>query len=102
MSADNGIYILETQEDSGVKEYRVAECQSIDNIYFGSQEERDESVRHFFGQSPIYMDYQAAREVAFQKEQEIYDRGWVLEYGISSISLPTPFPLKNKIVSNSA
>ena len=31
MSADNGIYILETT-NNGEKEYRVAHCQAVDNI----------------------------------------------------------------------
>jgi len=86
MSADNGIYILET---SG-PEYRVAYAQAIDNITYhpdrsDSQGWNEKQVRLYFSDSEVFN----TEEEAFAEAQKIADEwergsGW-LEYGICGL-----------------
>lgn len=83
MSADNGIYILQTYGP----EYRIVYVHAIDNI-FGRF---DESTHHFkgdtemilryFGEAPVYTDLEQAWDDA-NKMAEDYD--W-LEDGVCLI-----------------
>lgn len=99
MSADNGIYILKTPAPAikkgdaytnqhGKFEYRVAHTQAIENIDYC----------HFyipiiFGDCVVFTSKDAAEDEAFRMEKEIINGDFpVLEYGISSIEKPFPFP----------
>jgi len=64
MSADNGVYVLESplmaeapngQEIHYADEYRVAHCQAIENLWDCGQYSLD-FERQMFGQSPVYHD----------------------------------------------
>ena len=91
MSADNGIYILET---SG-PEYRVSHMMAIDNLNW-DDEKKDfsndpdvmiENAREMFVRAPVFFDKEEAERFAFQ-EAEDYP---FLEYGISSIKINRKF-----------
>jgi len=89
MSADNGIYILETP-DGNVFEYRVAHCQAIENLTYAEQNGDPEYVVRLFGDSEVFYDKTSALIAADKQAQEIME--WApLEYGISTISLPHKF-----------
>ena len=98
MSADNGIYILKTpappikngnyyESRNGVFEWRVAECQAIENIDYS-----DLYLPLLFGNSPVYTSYDDAFKVACNMEKEIDDEGFPLEYGICDIVKECFFP----------
>lgn len=91
MSADNGIYILETNHKEGGHEYRVAHQQAIDNLSWSEEtasDTEDENIhiknaRGMFSDSPVFIDGSLAWEFAnnLSKEYEI------LEYGIQQIKI---------------
>jgi hypothetical protein len=66
MSADNGIYVLET---SG-PEFRVAYSQAIDNIYGKFNDETSrwagdmDRMMDVFGQSPVFINVEQALDLA--------------------------------------
>ena len=80
MSADNGVYILETKGP----EFRVAYAQGIDNIYgnfnddTGHWDGDDEAMQFLFKDALVYDDL----DVALDKAHEIADNYEYLEYGI--------------------
>lgn len=95
MSADNGIYILETpNRNTGFTEYRVAHCQAIENIYYPEDSKiEDKYLRMLFGKCEVLTDRLAALKLA----QEIYDEIMksifpIIEYGIQTIRFPREFP----------
>jgi hypothetical protein len=84
MSADNGVYILETVGP----EYRVVHAQGIDNIYGKFNDDTyhwdgdDEMIREYFGTAPVFQNL----EEALDKASDIaYDIDY-LEYGICVIN----------------
>lgn len=92
MSADNGIYILESLAlDGKSSEYRVTHGQAIENLYwwdmydgtarFGVEKEEmnPESIKDYFGKSVILHNRIDALKEADRLLQEI--GGWA-EYGI--------------------
>ncbi len=93
MSADNGIYILKTPAppvkngnyytNQGKKEYRVAHCQAIDNIEYS-----DLYLPCYFGDSPVFDNYEDALELAVQIEKDLE----ICEYGICDIEKDCYFP----------
>lgn len=99
MSADKGIYILRTNKpplkEGGFYvnqhdqyEYRVAECQAIDNIEYS-----DLYLPILFGRSKVYSDKDSAWQEARRMYDDIMNSGFpILEYGISSIIKDKPFP----------
>lgn len=98
MSADNGIYILESLVHDG-KEYRVAECQAIENINYVPKSFYAPDDKSFwnlpslwasFGKCQIFHDEAAA----LQEAQRLYrDPSMVVcEYGISTIQMDRSFP----------
>lgn len=96
MSADNGIYILETpNRRTGFTEYRVAHCQAIENIHCPEDTETEDSyLRMLFGKCNVLNDRLAALRLA----QEIYDEIMnsdfaIIEYGIQTIRFPREFPV---------
>lgn len=97
MSADNGIYILETPRNNSkgeAKEYRVIEAQAIDNLSFEIPDGLDVNPKAliiYFGNSFVYDNKIEALERAVRIEDEYFDHGVILEYGISFIRLSHPF-----------
>ena len=90
MSADNGVYILQTFGS----EFRVKHCQGIDNIYGKFNDETfhwdgdDEMIREYFADAPVFNNLEEALDKA---EELSYDIDY-LEYGICVIS-----DFKNKV-----
>ncbi len=93
MSADNGVYILESPVHSdmpGTFEYRVVHCMAIENITFEPDREGYNTafLVEYFERSAIFYD----KELALLEAGRISDELPVLEYGIQTIKLPFPFP----------
>ncbi len=99
MSADNGVYILETpgHPDPTKKQYRVIHAQAIENVTsYDPLWNQDECARDYFGKCQVFHD----ESEAFQEAQRIYDEIMkddfcpIVEYGISFIQLTPnrPFP----------
>jgi len=84
MSADNGIFILETAGS----EFRVVHAQGIDNIYGKFNDDTlhwdgdDEMIREYFGESNIFHTL----EDALDKAEEMSHDYEYLEYGICLIN----------------
>ena len=101
MSADNGVYVLESpivavapdgQEVTVGNEYRVAHCQAIDNLY------AVESIAKYyeyeiFKDSEVYYD----KDEALLAAHRIAERIPVLEYGVNLIKMGHPFPTKEQV-----
>lgn len=90
MSADNGIYILQSPvANSDAIEYRVAYASAIDNV--GYYEEGSPSCiameNAYFGDSEVYLSADAALSRARQLEKEYTDNLGYLEYGIKVLTL---------------
>lgn len=85
MSADNGIYILETMTSSGPlgNEYRVAECANIDDC-----DESDLMLVVKFGQSEVYKTFDEAQAKALELEE----KAEYTEYGICCVIRNFQFP----------
>jgi hypothetical protein len=104
MSADNGIYILESisplsnDNDDPTHEYRVIEAQAIDNIFYHPDSGPEDTPYHphlvqYFNQSQIYQ----TKDEAYTEAQKMYDRIMdddygIIEYGISEIHIREIFP----------
>ena len=100
MSADNGIYILESpSKDGNSKEYRVTHATAIDNITYDVPpgEFNDEQLISYFGDCKV-LDRETARKLAFSTEDKILANDFcpILEYGINTIKMHRPFPTKIK------
>jgi hypothetical protein len=84
MSADNGIYVLETKGP----QWRVTYAQGIDNIYgdfsdLSYQWQGDpEEIYKYFHDSPVFLNYGLALDYA---EELSYNYDY-LEYGICVVS----------------
>lgn len=97
MSADNGIYILETPRppiktgnmytNQKGYDYRVAHCTAIDNIDYS-----DLYLPLLFGNSKVYSSHDEALKAAIEIEKEIKENGWFTEYGINTIKKNVYFP----------
>lgn len=83
MSADNGIYILETFGP----EFRVAHAQGIDNIYGKFNDSTHnwdgdpEMILEYFAEAPVFQNVEKALDFASEMS---YDYEY-LEYGICLI-----------------
>lgn len=97
MSADNGIYILETPigSNKSIQEFRVVHAQAIENINWNSEKSNfdheywnKEALIDYFGECKVYKSQLEALEAASEMAKDYT----MLEYGISSIECPIPFP----------
>lgn len=90
MSADNGIYILVTmKKNSHDCEYRVAYAHAIENIDYGTEEDKANSLVQYFGKSKVY-DTETEAIIEAHAKAKNYS---VLEYGVQTIDLtPQEFP----------
>ena len=100
MSADNGIYILQTKhpKNSSKYEYRVAHLQAVDNVSWDNDIGRpttDEDIiiknaREMWGGCHVFTSKAKALLKAAEMEQETA----ILEYGISFIRIDRVFSEK--------
>jgi hypothetical protein len=98
MSADNGVYILETKDKfkrigenswknmfgKDIVAYRVAHAVSIDNFEWYKENELHNLglwMNEMFGESPIFYNKEEARKYAFKKHDDL---GYT-EYGVCDI-----------------
>lgn len=94
MSADNGIYILESPGENG-DEYRVISATAIENITYEPNRQgfNIEMLRNYFGRAKVFGNMVEATDEAWRLYNEIMEGPIpVIEYGISKIVLPFPFP----------
>lgn len=99
MSADNGIYVLETGAGDK-KEYRVRELQAIENLEFdptvgkevGSPDVRIKNARRMWSGCDVFPTEDAALEEAERQFKEILKSDYpVLKYGINVIRIERDF-----------
>jgi len=91
MSADNGIYILQTDGP----EFRVQHCQAIENInwdhvnkcYTEKQDVWIRNAREMFETAPVFTDKGKALLFAM----ECSEKYSILEYGIQPIEIARKF-----------
>jgi hypothetical protein len=86
MSADNGVYILETKGVDGY-EYRVSYVSAIDNIEYKPDYGRfnKEWLIRIFGKSVVYTNEIEALKDAMEIKKSIEKFGNYVEYGICNI-----------------
>jgi len=97
MSADSGIYILETPTVNGSteKEFRIVHATAIDNLDYevpvGSDLNPEEVIK-YFGRSSVFSNSTDAMTKAKTIYDEIMSSPYpVIEYGISFIKGRFPF-----------
>lgn len=98
MSADNGVYILQTRGP----EFRVAHLQAIDNVYYSWGYKEDGTIdggdtdnqdiwimnaRQMWFGAPVFTD----EDEAWKAAREIHDSVDFTEYGISKIEVDREF-----------
>ena len=100
MSADNGIYILQSGTDH--VQFRIVHAQAIENIYYDSNypvsnpSVNKEALIEYFADSVVYTD----EDEAWKAARGLYDQvmfgedGWpgIIEYGLSKIVMKAEFP----------
>ncbi len=92
MSADNGIYVLKTDGP----EWRVAECQAIDNVFYENPDGNDDVLLSYFGNSPVFTKSLNAGKFAILLYDELMcDDIPICEHGIIHMKLHRPFPKPN-------
>ena len=86
MSADNGVYILETKGVDGY-EYRVSYTGAIENIEYRPDYGRfnKEWLIRIFGKSVVYTNEVEALKDAMEIKKSIEKFGDYVEYGICNI-----------------
>ena len=97
MSADNGIYVLQTCKAVSCGdieyEYRIAYAMAIDNFDYyekTSTKKLKEYMVDVWGNSKVYDN----RRDALQAAHELADRYLILEYGVRVIKTNYIFPEK--------
>lgn len=98
MSADNGIYVLESplygvangeRVVTPLCEYRVIEAQAIENIhYYKDGPLCDAEIVRYFGRSVVFY----GKALALLHAHGMEEKCEILEYGVSIIRLFVPFP----------
>lgn len=94
MSADNGVYILATNRGRGKREYRVVDCQCIDNLTYEPnfphhrpQVNLEEMISRF-GKSKVFTDRKIAEGYAIAIEERVLKDYGICEYGIVWLEFP--------------
>ena len=92
MSADNGIYILQSKDG-----FRVIHAQAIENLCWWNTEDKDTSkweerseinpkvLKDYFEKSKVFKTKEEALKEAFRLYDEIEREYYLIEYGISFI-----------------
>ena len=100
MSADNGIYILESIETDNRYVYRVIDAQCIDNIYYdpGIDAYGISPMKHGFNRYILHDYFKHGfithdKAIAYIKAKEIEDDLDICEYGINLITYADTFPI---------
>lgn len=98
MSADNGIYILQTPNGMGGLEYRVRDLQAIDNLYWIESGPSDNpkdwitNAREYWMDCEIFCSVVDAYNHALQMEIQMQEEdGFSTEYGICMIHIDEIF-----------
>jgi len=94
MSADNGIYVLETEGADG-SEFRVAHLQAVENVYYDTAIECESddynvwirNARRMWRDCDVYTNEDDAWAVARELLKE-YEKDGIVEYGVSRIYVP--------------
>jgi len=85
MSADNGIYILESKDG-----FRVIHAQSIGNLWYWDNhnitELNPKYILSYFGEAKLISDEGDAFKEAKKLYEQIASEGFPIEYGIVPIS----------------
>ena len=99
MSANNGIYILETIHPANQdwREYRVVHAGAIENIYFEKKGREYDEPTNFglwevFGRSRVTNNELQALKIASRMADKVISDCGILEYGISTIRVNRIFP----------
>jgi hypothetical protein len=101
MSADNGVYILESVAADGGSEFRVAHAQAIENANYippGFSPDRDrqfwnlEYTWAIWHRSPVFQD----KDTVMQRALEMEDELDICEYGVCHEYMPRPFPTNDE------
>ena len=100
MSADNGIYILETVGYGVPSEYRVKHLQAIDNVYWDNVKKESTNnqdihiinARCMWNGCKVFTDRVEALKEADRIYREIMGSDFpIIEYGISLITISRKF-----------
>lgn len=108
MSADNGVYILQTvrtRRESPERPgrytkcephhvYRVAHTQAVDNFEYYQENEPHNLgayMQQVWGNSPVFESHEKALLHASGIAKEVTDSGFPLEYGVSTIETDLKF-----------
>lgn len=91
MSADNGVYVLETEGP----EYRVAHLQAVENLswdkskedYTDDPEVHISNAREMWANTPVF----TSKEKAVKYASEVAEDYPYLEYGIQILKVPKKF-----------
>ena len=78
MSADNGVYILQSKDG-----FRVIHAQAIENIFSANTESgfNQRYLKQYFGRSQVFN----TRDEVWEEALEIANKQYILEYGICII-----------------
>lgn len=84
MSADNGIYVLESPTKNG-SQYRVAHCSAIENMDYFEQGtvQAKAMLVHYFGNSEVYISAHEVMKAALKLHNEVK----YTEYGIRCLAI---------------
>ena len=84
MSADNGVFVLQSQGLCEHEEFRVAHRLGFVN----SMLEDDDALKEIFGKSPVFKIFSESLEYA----QNMADDFYPVEYGIIDLKINRGFP----------
>jgi hypothetical protein len=102
MSADNGIYILQSKDG-----YRITHAQAIENLYWDEdqrcevQQLQPKKLERYFGKCKVFKTRREALKEADRLYQDIIKNCGICEYGISFISgwENRRFPIRKTMLS---
>lgn len=91
MSADNGVYILETKRGSG-KEYRVAHLQAVENVNWDTEKgeytnDPDIHIKNAREMWPLSLPVFTNKDEALARAFDIYEVLTICEYGVQTVKI---------------